>query len=699
MMRVSRRYIYVTVLIASVAALISFSSCKKGVESHPSWEATILAPLLQSTLTLDDLLADSLMQTNPDHSVSLIFSSSLYQTSLQDSVFQIPDTSLTTAISLQNLNLANNTITTHVSLGQMCQQLGGIGLLIIAANGLPFTIPPFVDITSPDNDLDATGFFETADVESGTIDLTLENGLPISMTNLVFQVKNKYDQQVIAQETFTNMLPGQSQTKTIDLAGKHVEGTLVASVIDFDSPGGTVVIDTSDAIILTMKTNDIKVSSATAIFPSQNLIDQHEDIIYNLSGGAQLKTIHVKSGKLELEVVSTIHQQSHFEYSLPTVTDAYGNPIFVSSDLPPAPQNGSSSYQKTFDLTGYTFDLTGLTGTSYNTVSSSVIASIDSTGEVVTISKNDSIHINYKLQDIVPDYVSGYLGQQIVNVNEETNFDVLKNIKGGSLQLEDADVTLTIQNGLGLKGRINLYDLTSVNSKTGNQKSLTWDQLAKPLSIGAANENPFVAATATFNLNNTNSNIQQLISNLPDQWKFSLDVFLNPEGNSSSYHDFAYDSSSLSAGLDVTLPLSLIADDLILVDTLDFSLGNPEPGDPQIKDGTFTLIVYNGFPISATPQLYFYDEDFTLLDSLFTSVPTAAAGLLNDQCIVSGQSKSELTASIDESKMNRLQMASRAVLVGKFNTTEHPSCGFIKIFDEYTMDVKLTGKFTYYTGY
>lgn len=689
----------VNIRVIAVAAVMIFFSCRKGMESRPSWETTLLVPLLQSTLTLDDLLADSLLQTTSDHSVSLVLHSQLYSTTLQDSVFEIPDTSLITALSLENLNLANNLITTHVSLGQMCLQLGGIGLLIIAANGLPFTIPPFVDITSPDNDLDATGFFETADIESGTIDITLENGLPIVISNMEFQIKNKVDQQILATETFSNLQPGESQTRVIDLSGKHVEGTLVATITDFDSPGGTVVIDTSDAIVLTMKTNEIKVSTATAVFPSQNLIDKDEDITYNLSGGAQLSTIHVKSGELLLEVVSTIPQQSHFEYSLPTVTDALGNSVFVIADLPPAPVNGSSTYLKSFDLAGYTFDLTGINGTSFNTVSSSVVASIDSTGEVVTISKSDSIYINYTLRDIVPDYVSGFLGQQIVRVNETSAFDVLHSIKGGTVGLEDAEVVLTLSNGIGVEGRVNLYELTALNTNTGSQIPLQWDELNQPLGIGPATENPFAPATAAFILNNTNSNIHQLISGLPDEWEFALDIFINPNGNSSSYHDFAFDSSQLAAALDLTLPLSLVANDLVLSDTFDFNLGTPDPADPQIREGTFTLIVYNGFPISAGPQIYFYDDDFVLLDSLFVIPQLAEAASLNDECLVVGKTKSELVTDIDESKMKRLQAATRAVMLSTFNTAEQPGCGYIRIYDDYAMEVKLTGSFIYFTGY
>jgi hypothetical protein len=200
-------------------------------------------------------------------------------------------------------------------------------------------------------------------------------------------------------------------------------------------------------------------------------------------------------------------------------------------------------------------------------------------------------------------------------------------------------------------------------------------------------------------LNNTNSNIQTLISNLPDQLKYSLDIFINPYGNSSNYHDFAYDSSSLSADLDVAVPLAFIASGIVLADSFDFSMDPVKQGDATVKNGTFTLIVENGFPIEAQPQLYFCDKDYNVIDSLFTSQQTAEAGALNDQCLVSTKTKSELTAYIDDEKMTRVRSAAKVILKSKFNTAVHPSCTYLKIYDDYSMDVKLTGEFTFYTGY
>lgn len=688
-------------LLLLIPAAVAFTSCKKGVESHPSWEMNMLAPLLNTSLSISDLLADSLVQLNDDHSISLVFSDSLYHFSFADATLEIPDTTIKAGFSLQNLSLANQSIVYPLTLGQMCQQLGVLGQFIIAANGGVFPIPAIENIATGDNDIDATQFFETADLESGAIDMTLENGLPITISNIVFQVKNKIDQQLLTQDTFLNLLPGQLQTKVIDLSGKHVEGTLVAAIIDLDSPGGVAPIDTSDALTITMVAHDLVVSSATAVFPAQNLIDENKETKYKLSGGAQLNQLRVKSGMLIINLQSTIQQQSHFEFALPSATDVFGNSIYLNEDLPPATAGSVSSLVKSFDLSGFTFDLTGISGNEYNTYYSHLVASIDSTGELVTISKNDSVLISYTLQQIVPEFIGGYLGQQIVTIGpSETLFDELKNIKSGSIGLESTAVDLTVKNGIGVTGRVNLYELTAMNTNTGNNVSLQWDELNKPLAVAPAALSPFLPSITVFSLNNSNSNIKALVENLPDKLKYVMDFFVNPSGNTSGYHDFAYDTSGLDIALHLTVPLSLIASNLVLQDTFDFSLGSGEEGDPAIKEGTFSLIAYNGFPFMAAPQLYFYDSDMNLLDSLFTIQAEITAGQLNEQCLVAAPVKSVMTIPVNEEKMNRLRAAQSVVVRTSFTTASSGSCSsYLKIYDDYRMNIKLTGSFIFYTGY
>ncbi|MBL0136902.1 MAG: hypothetical protein IPP86_00010 [Bacteroidetes bacterium] len=69
-------------------------SCKKE-NDRPQWDVAVTGPILKARLSIDQLIADSLQQINPDGSVSIFYSSDVFKLD-PDSLFKIPDTTLKT---------------------------------------------------------------------------------------------------------------------------------------------------------------------------------------------------------------------------------------------------------------------------------------------------------------------------------------------------------------------------------------------------------------------------------------------------------------------------------------------------------------------------------------------------------------------------------------------------------------------------
>ena len=54
-----------------IILFLFFASCKK--ESiHPEWDVNLLSPIAKTKLTLNQIVADSLLQVNSDSSISLV---------------------------------------------------------------------------------------------------------------------------------------------------------------------------------------------------------------------------------------------------------------------------------------------------------------------------------------------------------------------------------------------------------------------------------------------------------------------------------------------------------------------------------------------------------------------------------------------------------------------------------------------------
>src|SRR5690606_38135346 len=86
-----------TVCLLIVLAF-SVSACRKD-RPGPQWDLDILAPLITTSLTIGDLLPDSLLSADDQGHISLLYTAELFSISL-DTVLTAPDTSFLYAYAL-----------------------------------------------------------------------------------------------------------------------------------------------------------------------------------------------------------------------------------------------------------------------------------------------------------------------------------------------------------------------------------------------------------------------------------------------------------------------------------------------------------------------------------------------------------------------------------------------------------------------
>ena len=79
-------------LLLLFIAPILFSSCRKEMEKA-SWDTDILTPLVNASMTINNILPDSILQANPDSSLKIVFNNDLYKIDM-DTLFNIGDTTI-----------------------------------------------------------------------------------------------------------------------------------------------------------------------------------------------------------------------------------------------------------------------------------------------------------------------------------------------------------------------------------------------------------------------------------------------------------------------------------------------------------------------------------------------------------------------------------------------------------------------------
>jgi hypothetical protein len=432
---------------------------------------------------------------------------------------------------------------------------------------------------------------------------------------------------------------------------------------------------------------------AVTFNPGQMVVNNNTSETTYALPSVQLRTTTVKSGSVHYRIKSYINEETNFIYSIPSAK-LNGNAFLINVVVPAAVGDVPGIYDATYDLSNYVIDLTGIYHNKVNTLYTTFSASVSASGSPVLVNNTDSIIIENTFNDLIPYYAKGYFGQNTFNIGPETtDFDIFKRIVDGTIQLEDVNFNFKIKNPIGLDARIYINNLSSINTRTNTTINLSNSIVGSPININRASESggTVYPYNVTFPLTTTNSNIKPMLENLPDKFGYDIEIIANPLGNVSGSNDFIYSDNLLNASLNMEIPLSLVATNLTLVDTIDVNISGGEV--ENVNSATFTLFADNGFPFDATLQMYLLNETNGITDSIFSTINNIDEAPVNSNLRVTSKRLTKLSVPIAESKLDLLLNTKKMLMKVKFNTAAQPQ--YIKIYSDYSIDVKLVGDVNY----
>ena len=430
--------------------------------------------------------------------------------------------------------------------------------------------------------------------------------------------------------------------------------------------------------------------------PGQTIVNDTQTNIYDLQD-IELRYVIVRSGGMSLELQSTLSEDAIFTYSLPYIT-LNGVPFSVTETVPAGSVSSPSSITSSFDLAGYEIDLKGLNQNSYNTLIYTYKATVDPNGSSVTVSTADFVKINTTFNELIPEYASGYFGNRIETDASTDSLGIFNNFQGGSLDLEEAELVMTVNNEAGADIQLKINELTSINDYTGNTVSLVDDIIGGSINLsrateGGSNYPPIQSQNYTVTLDD-NSNLDEFIGNLPTQMGYNMQVQLNPLGNVSNGNDFIYYNTGLEIALDAEIPLNFSATNLILLDTtgIDIDPDSKEDVDP-IQGGKILVYANNYYPIDAYLQFYLMDSNLVVVDSLFDEPQYLQSGIPNSIGKVLTPTKSTLVAPLSTLKIDHLYQTYFTEIHATISTTNQTTK--YQIYDSYKIGLEVVGDFTY----
>lgn len=424
-------------------------------------------------------------------------------------------------------------------------------------------------------------------------------------------------------------------------------------------------------------------------------IFQPSELTFDIPNGVALKRADIRNASMTVKFSNNLTQPLDLIYKIPSATKN-GQPFIVSETIPSGTVNAIT---RTYDLSGYSLDLTGLNHTGFNTIVQSYTMGLSSTATsslVLMYNEGAMLYVSYS--QVVPEYAEGYFGDQIINIKEDTvNLGLSKNFKASNFLLSDATMDFTIINEFGAEFRGNLFNNKSINTANAHMVTLNNSKLTN-INIDRATKsgNSINPSSKLISFNSANSNITSFISNLPDKLTYQGNVQVNPLGNISGYNDFAYYNTGIRILANIRIPLRFTADYFELLSNTDVDFANVSQLD-KVNYGNFTIIATNGFPFAIKLQGYMYDDQGQVFDSLF--VPGSDmldGGSLNYNNEVTMPTQKKITVPINKTKIEHLRKCKKIKVISRFLMPPNPPD--IKILENYQIKVNIVANLNYNVG-
>lgn len=357
--------------------------------------------------------------------------------------------------------------------------------------------------------------------------------------------------------------------------------------------------------------------------PGSSFLDEIKERKLSFDDAA-LRKARFTSGNVRVRIENPIQTKGVFVISLPGVTKN-GIVLKETKVVDGGTEANPGVGEVNIDFSGYTVDLTGEDGNSYNTIQSKLNVSTDPDGPTVTITNQDDFNTNVSFTNMIVDYGEGYFGKQVFSDTSIVDVTELNHIEGGQININDLNLDLVIRNGIDVrgKGKITLFESINNNNNTVQLNHPYFDQ-ALIINPAQGAWQSITPSELAFSFDNTTGNMDNFLENLGNKYKVGYSIELNSQGSTSGGHDAIYPKSKLGIDLRADFPLKIGADDLTLVDTFEIDFKNDDKL-LQVQSGKFILKSTNTFPYGMAIYLELLDANKNKIKTLETVGEISAA--------------------------------------------------------------------------
>jgi hypothetical protein len=280
-------------------------------------------------------------------------------------------------------------------------------------------------------------------------------------------------------------------------------------------------------------------------------------------------------------------------------------------------------------------------------------------------------------------YVKGFLGQNIQpTVLPEASIDISAfgtSLHGAKISFDSAKIQYIITNEYGVPITI---DFNPLEVRKGGVSTPILFKHGNPVAIGQ----PLVMGddhSDTLEVDDP----AKYFNIAPDQFAFGVKLKINDGITDGT--NFVIDTSKLKVKLHAELPIYGSASGIVLGDTFKLDFSNLK--DSKIQSAILHSKVRNELPLDAYMQIYFTDDNFHVIDSVFSEGSTA---LIKGSTVTSsGNLKSageaDLDISVGEAKLSNMLLSKKLIVKMSMNTSKASENVQVKFKSSYKINLSL----------
>lgn len=549
----TRKYIPFLVIPSLLATMLFSCVDLPNETTAPTWDVPLYFPLTDTTFVLEEMIEDdsSIVASDDPASLGLLYyeQENTIDPFLVDSSLSLDGFSTSASQVIGSIVINDvDPISEEILVSEWSSHSAGETVVFLESTS-QLTIPfPRVDE------------FSYIILESGSLELTIENRLPIDIIMTEVKIKNAIGHEVVVEHPDTIFVPKENSiTIPFDLGGKMIEDSLEYDGIIFSAGSGVtpVVLPVEAGTQITGIFKDLVIEEAQAVLPEQEPFSTDSVVVFDDS--TKIETAIFDEGNFEITFNNYLDVEINIDLEIENLINKSGNTYTERVSLDRNELDKVISYP---DLSEWKI-VTLIPGTPTNELSYSAIVNTVPSTSPSTIKNTDSVSIDINFGEVTLAYVDGIVTPVSFEISE-TDFDfdlgdLQEKFTYDELTWGNPGIILTLNSSANME--IALDGLISgSNSSATNNMNFDVEISGGGTEVVDLRDHGFVEFMNSFS------------NEIPSNFSFSGNAIVNPNYVSGSVSK----GDSVTGSVFVEIPLDIgIAGgsfiDTMLVDSIDMS--------------------------------------------------------------------------------------------------------------------------------